>query len=92
LSILKERYYVLVESTMGCQVPHRTLAEAYAEAKRLHDLSLGLARIYVLQTIGVLDTKNPQKRRAATAALQARLSTKPGGVEENGNAAGVQIP
>jgi hypothetical protein len=50
-----ERYYVKVSGEQGPTVPHKTLAKAYAEAKRLFDLKNGQRRVYVLQAIGTLE-------------------------------------
>ena len=50
-----ERYYVKVRGSIGCRQPHFSLAEAYAEARRLFDLNGRVRRVYVLQAVGTIE-------------------------------------
>lgn len=59
-----ERYYLKVEGMAGPVVAHETLADAYAEARRLHKINLAKRRVYVLQVIGTIE---PTEQRELTA-------------------------
>ena len=52
------KYYVKVSGMRGPEVPHRTLDEAYIEARRLFVLHEQTRRVYVLEAIGSLNPEN----------------------------------
>ena len=65
-----ERYYVKVKGAPGPQVGHDTLADAYAEARRLFELIGKDRRVYVLQVIGTID---PEQRKVDRAKSKAKV-------------------
>ena len=82
-----EKYYVKVSGEQGPKVPHKTLAEAYTEARRLFEITGQSRRVYVLQVIGTIEPEkvahpiNEQKpnNKAARRKL-ARAHLQPGAV------------
>lgn len=54
---IPEQFYCLVEGRR-CKKPHPTLDLAMAEAARLHDLSFGRKRIFILTPAYALDQTN----------------------------------
>ena len=66
-----ERYYVKVKGSLGAQMPHDTLADAYAEARRLFELIGQSRRVYVLQVIGTIDPPEEPKPKKGPSRLTA---------------------
>jgi len=64
-----ERYYIKVKGERGSVIAHDTLAEAYAEAKRLHVLHRRKKLVYVLQVVGTIEPKPDLQRAPKVAAL-----------------------
>ncbi len=50
-----ERWYLKVSGETGPKVPHKSLAKAYTEARRLFDLYGRTRRVYVLEVIGTIE-------------------------------------
>jgi hypothetical protein len=60
-------YFCWVKNSAEPRVPHKTLAEAYTEARRLLGLQPEGRRVYVLESIGMLegdDSRTPHDSKA----------------------------
>lgn len=68
-----ERYYVKVKGSLGCQVAHDTLADAFAEAKRLHEINQCKKRVYVMQVVGLLESDPPPDKKRPRLSRQRRM-------------------
>ena len=71
------KYYCKVSGRAGPKVPHKTLAEAYIEARRLFDQNGRTRRVYVLEAIGTIEPEEATaaKDRRVTAGSEAELGT-----------------
>lgn len=54
---MQGHYYLKVSGQRGPAVAHKTIAEAYTEARRLYELHNGQIRVRVLQQIGTIEPK-----------------------------------
>jgi len=66
-----ERYYLKVSGMEGSRIPHKTLADAYTEARRLFDLARQKRRVYVLQVIGTIDPEEKPKKTRDSSRITA---------------------
>jgi len=55
-----DQWYCKVSGEAGPRVPHKTLAKAYTEARRLFDLHGRTRRVYVLEVIGTIEPEADQ--------------------------------